>query len=163
MLETLRDSASQWPKAREALRPALPDTLSQKPNLLSEEWTPYYFGLARVAAEMQAVRNLLEPDKADGVVAAILAVLRISGDDANASADFVRAVDLAWNESLRRGENPLPVVANCLYDVLELDEVIEVGAQRIINPVVTLFLQGVLVEQMRAGWWKSFLARNRIA
>lgn len=77
------------------------------------------------------------------------------------SSDFVRVIDDRWRECLEAKENPMEAIGLTLYEALELDQTTELNGQHFIDPLLLLGLSAIPL-QMGTGWWKAFLARNRV-
>jgi hypothetical protein len=161
ILETLQTGKQAWPHVREEIRVALPQSLKRTPNLLDDEWTAYYFCLARLAAEMQAVGNLLPTDVAGRIETAVFAILASYPGTGELSVGFVGAIDKRFKGAVAKGENPVHAIGLTLYESLELDESVEVDGKRFVSPFTLAGLSGVPL-QMGLGWWKAYLVTNRI-
>jgi hypothetical protein len=159
--EILEDSQRAWPTAREEIRPIMRESLERTPDLLEDNWTAYYFALARLSTEMQAVRNLLPKGVSEAVIASIYSILGRHPDIGETSSGFVRVIDQRWRDALEAGENPMDAIGLTLYEVLDLDQTTDVNGHHFIDPLLLLGLSALPV-QMGAGWWKAFLVGNRV-
>lgn len=162
ILETVQHTQRSWPHAREELRLALSESLSRNPNLLDDPWTVYYFAMARIGGELQAVRNLLPGEQAKQVIATVYAFLASNPDTGEISESFVRTVDERWKDSLAKRHDPIDALGLTLYEALDLDQTVDLGDNSYINPVVLIGLSAVPI-QMGVGWWKGFLGKYRIS
>lgn len=177
VVDLVTKARDQWPAIIEQLRGLVPtvDAL-EVPTAKSE------YALACIAVQMQALPNLLSPEQASRICRYALACLATDAlDDLTGAesisllpyrlaaalpgegpADALERYQATWDEALRAVEPPQYAVASLLLDRLELETaVVNVGDQRIKDPLVLIALGGAIVT-CGGPWWKKALSSLRL-
>ena len=158
---TLRDTHAKWPMVREDLRFMLAVSLAERPSLLEESQTRAYFTLARIAVEMQALRNLLPDDTGWRVTDTIVRNLVSDPTLGQHALAFITAFDSRWSAALGKGVNPTPMIGLTICEFLDLDETIEIDGEEQLNPVVLSGLSSIPIL-LGVGWWKKYCAVHSV-
>ena len=160
IVDTFEENKREWPATRGELRTLFPESFIVDDGDLDDEVAEFHFGLARIAVEMQALRNLLPAALARRIRGDILTILGSQDGKASSSALFVIGIDDAWSAALASDSNPMTSAGIALYRALELEQEIEIDGVPFASPTAVAMLTGLALSQV--GWWRRYLANHSL-
>lgn len=161
--DTIESTLAGWPLLSSELAPFLDEWTDERPDLLADHWTGYYFALARIAWQLQLLPSVVPKRDATLVRLAVIMVLR--GDDRIAVQ--VDKFFLAFEEASRlvagQEDGPIVAIGATIFDALELDD-LATGVEDALeaNPLVLSALTTVIAK-LGVDWWPRFLEDYRLA
>jgi len=157
MTEIMHGVQENWGTIVAEIRPTpLPPT-----KKLDGQRPQFYFGLAVTAVGVQALPNLFSPDQALRLHAHVFAMAGTAGETGNVAVRVLKSCEEAWTRPATASERPWTNVAGVLFDLLDLDDIIELPGGRYKNPHV-LMAMGIAVMTFEGGWWKNAAAQYRV-
>lgn len=146
-----------WPSIVSELAPLLGNDVQQ----MDTEQGMFDFVLAVIAAQMQALANLLPADQVPRVREYILKCIS-SPELGTYPIDSLKEYEHAWKASLDAGEPPWDGLASILYDKIGCDKRISIGDVKLKSPLLLIGL-GSAIVRFGGAWWKNFLSRHELA
>lgn len=146
-----------WPEVVNELKSIL-----HPHQLVSDDrYASFEFVLAVIAAQIQALSNLLSSDQASRIREHVVQCLS-SPDLGSYPRDAIQEYQNAWNRSLQEGEPPFYGIASLLFDKLECRSTVELGGSRFKDSLLLMALSEKVVT-FGGPWWKTVAQEYNLA
>ncbi len=134
--------------------------LQLKDSISDDQDSGFEFLLAIIAAQIQALPNLLPSDQATRIREYVIQCIS-TPELGSYPGKVIQEYQTAWDQSLQQGEVPLYGIASVLFDKLECKSTVEIGSVRFKDPLLLMALSEKIVT-FGGPWWKTLIQKYRL-